>query len=273
MRDGIDPALQHADVKAAQDRIHTIPPISRVTRLSVFLFAAVALGMPLASASTSVELEWTPPPGNTDGTVLNDLAGYKVYYGTVSGAYTQSVDVGNTNSVRLVGLQWDTTYFSAVKAYNHEGIESGFSEEIQWLSPAPRDGDADTLPDYWETSFFGSTNAVDGAPGGDPDGDGLSNYGEFVAGSSPVDGSSCPRVGIGDSDNGQAVQFTALEATGPGYEGLRRYYSLVTCADVQKGVWLPVPGYESILAGGQTVRYAVDASRPAGYYRTRVWLE
>ena len=31
----------------------------------------------------SMSLSWTPPTQNTDGSALTDLAGYKLYYGTV----------------------------------------------------------------------------------------------------------------------------------------------------------------------------------------------
>ena len=37
---------------------------------------------PPPAGSGSATLDWTPVTQNTDGTVLTDLAGYKVYYGT-----------------------------------------------------------------------------------------------------------------------------------------------------------------------------------------------
>ena len=33
--------------------------------------------------SAEVTLSWDPPTTNADGTPLTDLAGYKVYYGTI----------------------------------------------------------------------------------------------------------------------------------------------------------------------------------------------
>ena len=47
------------------------------------------------TALGSLTLNWTPPTENEDGTPLNDLAGYKFYYGTTSGHYTRQVRVDN----------------------------------------------------------------------------------------------------------------------------------------------------------------------------------
>jgi len=87
--------------------------------------------------------------GNSGGTIRlawdanseDDLAGYKVYYGTASGAYTNSKDVGmatQSNSTvyyALEGLTPGQIYFIAVTAYNTSGSESDFSNEV---SGAPK---------------------------------------------------------------------------------------------------------------------------------------
>ena len=54
-----------------------------------------------------------------------DIAGYKVYYGTSSGDYTQSVDVGNTTGYTQTGIQDGVTYYFASTAYDTAGNESG----------------------------------------------------------------------------------------------------------------------------------------------------
>jgi RHS repeat-associated protein len=43
--------------------------------------------------------------------------GYKVYWGTTSGTYTNYTDVGKTTSYTITGLTNDTTYYIAVTAY------------------------------------------------------------------------------------------------------------------------------------------------------------
>ncbi len=66
------------------------------------------------------------------------VAGYKVYYGTAPGKYTQSLDVGNVNRYLTMGLEDNVTYYFAVKAYDIKGQESlGFSREVKATYHAP----------------------------------------------------------------------------------------------------------------------------------------
>lgn len=81
-----------------------------------------------AYAGRSVSLSWDAPAANSDGSELTDLAGYKVYYGQVSGSYSDSVDVGNTTDAAISGLSSGTWCF-AVTAYDVAGNESSFSDE------------------------------------------------------------------------------------------------------------------------------------------------
>jgi hypothetical protein len=58
-----------------------------------------------------------------------DIAGYKLSYGTTSGTYTTTVDVGNVTSYSLP-LVSGTTYYFVVQAYNTTGLLSPFSAEM-----------------------------------------------------------------------------------------------------------------------------------------------
>ena len=82
------------------------------------------------SAAGTISMQWNPVP---DG----DLAGYRIYYGNVSGNYDQSVDVGNVTSYTLTGLADCTMWYAAVKAYDTENLESvDYSAEISgWARP------------------------------------------------------------------------------------------------------------------------------------------
>ncbi len=82
-----------------------------------------------SSGSGTAALAWNPPTTNADGTALTGLAGFKVYYGTVSGSYPNVIDIGNQTRYALNNLPAGTYYF-VVTAYDTHGAESGFSNEV-----------------------------------------------------------------------------------------------------------------------------------------------
>lgn len=74
------------------------------------------------------ELSWMPPSQNTDGSSLNDLAGYRIAYGTSPQALTQTVQVANAGMTRYTFDNLTPgTYYFAVRAYTSSGTESGNS--------------------------------------------------------------------------------------------------------------------------------------------------
>lgn len=75
----------------------------------------------------TISLTWD---SNTDP----DLGGYKVYYGTASGAYSHSTDVGNATTFSLTGLTKGQTYFIVATAYDVSHNESGYSNEVSGVS-------------------------------------------------------------------------------------------------------------------------------------------
>jgi len=83
------------------------------------------------SATDGVAIFWQAPTDNTDGTVLTNLSGYKIYYGGASGEYSSSIDISNPGLTSYVvqNLPPGQYYFS-LKSYNSAGVESGFSPEV-----------------------------------------------------------------------------------------------------------------------------------------------
>ena len=75
--------------------------------------------MPLAGSAAyaaAVTLAWNE---NSDEKVV----GFRLHYGTISGAYEYSVDVGNNSSCTIAGLNEGATYFFAATAYNDNDME------------------------------------------------------------------------------------------------------------------------------------------------------
>jgi hypothetical protein len=75
----------------------------------------------------SAVLLWNQPTKNTDGTLLTDLQGYKIYQGSATNNLKAVANVAvNQMNYTATGLAQGTYYF-AVSAYNRDGAESPLS--------------------------------------------------------------------------------------------------------------------------------------------------
>jgi hypothetical protein len=97
---------------------------------------AFAISVNAVTAGT-VTLSWAVPTQNVDGTRLTNLAGYRVFYGTVSRQYSHSVSVPNPaiTSVVLEGLATGRTWYFSLKAVNSNGVTSNYSAEASRAIP------------------------------------------------------------------------------------------------------------------------------------------
>jgi trimeric autotransporter adhesin len=80
-------------------------------------------------SSGNATIFWDAPTTNADGTVLTDLAGYRIYYGTSPGDYPSNIDVGNVTTYVFSNLAAGT-YYLVITAYDTSGNESSYSNEI-----------------------------------------------------------------------------------------------------------------------------------------------
>jgi len=86
-----------------------------------------------------IQLAWDSSP--------DPVSGYRLYYGTSSGNYTKSMDVGKVTTYTLPGLQDGLLYYIAVRAYN-DSEESNYSNEVFGVSEPD-----DTTPPAQVSSF------------------------------------------------------------------------------------------------------------------------
>jgi Fibronectin type III domain/FG-GAP-like repeat len=110
--------------------------------LSLGLIISLLVGLvSQAQAASLVPLAWDAANGAT---------GYRVYYGTSSGAYTTVHDVGNNATARVTDLIVGVTYYFVVTAYNDAG-ESGPSNEVSFTGvpnePVDKDFNGDGFSD------------------------------------------------------------------------------------------------------------------------------
>ena len=84
---------------------------------------------PTTGAAT---LNWLPPTENIDGSMLDDLAGYKIYYGTSPDSFPNVISISNPglSSFVIDNLSTNTTYYFTITALNSNGIESRFSNIV-----------------------------------------------------------------------------------------------------------------------------------------------
>ena len=87
------------------------------------------MSLSVQNSYSATTLTWNPPTTNSDGSPLTDLSGYRLYYGTTSGHYTTSIDVGNITTYTFTNLASGTYYF-VVAAYNTAGNQSVSANEI-----------------------------------------------------------------------------------------------------------------------------------------------
>lgn len=81
-------------------------------------------GVQVTTRQTSVYLGW-------QALKSSELAGYNIYYGTVSGRYIQRRSVPPTAvSAVLRDFEPDATYYLAIRAFNQRNEESMFSNEV-----------------------------------------------------------------------------------------------------------------------------------------------
>jgi len=77
----------------------------------------------ITSEAAGTALAWDPSPSP-------GVVGYKVHYGSISGTYTQIIDVGNVTNTVVTNLVVGTTNYFAVTSYDSTGLESQPSNEI-----------------------------------------------------------------------------------------------------------------------------------------------
>ena len=90
---------------------------------------SIAVSAAQAGAAT---LTWLTPTENTDGSALNDLAGFRIRYGRDPGEMTevQSIPSPGITSAVVEDLAHGTWYFT-LSAYNRAGVESEPSNIVQ----------------------------------------------------------------------------------------------------------------------------------------------
>jgi hypothetical protein len=113
---------------------HKHRPFSKNKSMKFFIVLMILVGPTSLLWAEEAHLTWNPSPDA-------DVVGYKIYYGTESGQYSESIDVGNTSSHTL-SVSTPGLHYFAVTAYKVGHYESGFSNEVsKEMTGAPSSSD------------------------------------------------------------------------------------------------------------------------------------
>ena len=206
------------------------------TSIAAFLIIGI-LACTEAAFGAVVRINWS---SNTE----SDLDGYKVYYGISSRQYLSYLDVGNVTSADISNLGEGRTYYFAVTAYDINGNESSYSQEVSVAIPDQTptqdpvdndrssedgvddtdpgleplaDSDMDGIPDNVELMWgLNPDDPFDSLM--DDDADGVVNLVEYMAGTDPLDPANRP---VSDdimkdviAEVGDTIDFSWLNASG-----------------------------------------------------------
>ena len=192
-----------------------------------------------------------------DGSVVSDPI--------AMGDGQEHVVVALVSSNDVADGQLDVT----VERVNGGDVQVSIIEMSEWTQDvlALQDMDSDGMPDGYEVAHgegSGGAPPLDPAvndAGGDADGDGVSNLGEFLCGTDPLDASSVLKiVGLAmASGDGVTLSWDAAKL---------KHYRIDRCVDLRTGTWEVVSGdLQATDDGVMNWDHPAGAASPKGFYR------
>lgn len=193
--------------------------------------------------STSVVVSWSSLSG----------LGVNAYFVYVNGSSTPvQVSAGTTQTI-ISGLQPATDYSCQIAYRLADGRISPLSAPGTGRTWGV-DSNTDGIPDEWQIANWGTTASKWGSPADDSDGDGLTNYQEFLAGTDPRDASSALKTQVQTVQGAMYFKWNTV----PG-----KVYQIQYSPDFQS--WINVGDQRMAVAGEDSV--FVEQSAGIGFYR------
>ncbi len=232
-RDGVPVTAADSDVSVEVRRSPDGPPIASYT-----MGRNARLGDRYA---VRVKLESIVPVADSDATQTNDVVYLVVsdFNGAFAGT---NLVVGARGTLRQLNL-------------GGAPVSNG-------------DSDGDGLPDAWELARFGNLGNGPGSLGAN----GQTALYNYTTGSDPNDPADGFFLRIARTGPAKSVSYVARAASGAGYEGLVRSYSLEFATNLNAIAWKPVPGQTNITGNNTTISYTTAETGSNVVYRGQVRL-
>ena len=144
---------------------------------------------------------------------------------------------------------------------------SDVNSPLYWLDPSQADTDGDDMPDGWEQQIIEASNGsfttvFQVKPDDDFDADGMSNYAEYQAGTSPIDSESRLFVACSMNDATRELVWYGVS---------NRCYQVVYASELG-AEWNPVDG-EVIMGEDKEITYAVSLDLTNCFFRVRCAMD
>ena len=141
--------------------------------------------------------------------------------------------------------------------------------DVEVIPGPDSDLNGNGIPDAWDAAHLAG---VDAGGDADPDGDQATNRSEYITGTDPKSADSVFRVTFAGGDRIE-VGFFARSASGVGYGGRQRFYTLESTASLAHPEWKEDPEYRRIPGQDREIRYETAPLEPGRFFRVRVELE
>lgn len=100
------------------------------------LVLSLSAGAAFADMDVEIDINWVAPTHNTDGSLVDDLAGFYVYYGRASGAYDAQYEIPNplqtSDTFSVLNVLNGESIYVVMTAYDAAGNVSAYSNEVRF---------------------------------------------------------------------------------------------------------------------------------------------